>query len=130
IHDECVSLQSQLTAQQQQEALERERLQQSQTHFTTALSASCFADQDAFLAALLDDDAIRHLEQRKQSLENQIQQAAALCGQANQQLQSHLAQRPQGLDADLSTLQIQLQQLAQQLRENTTHQGEIRQQLK
>ncbi|PAO22351.1 exonuclease subunit SbcC [Enterobacter roggenkampii] len=130
IHDECVSLQSQLTAQQQQEALERERLQQSQTQFTAARSASCFADQDAFLAALLDDDAIRHLEQLKQSLENQIQQAAALCGQANQQLQSHLALRPEGLDADAATLQSQLQQLAQQLRENTTHQGEIRQQLK
>jgi exonuclease SbcC len=40
IHDECVSLQSQLTAQQQQEALEQERLQQSQTQFA-ALSASC-----------------------------------------------------------------------------------------
>ncbi|WP_150323906.1 hypothetical protein, partial [Enterobacter hormaechei] len=77
IHYECVSLQSQLSALQQQEALERERLQQSQTQFTAALSASCFADRDAFLAALLDDDAIRRLEQLKQSLENQIQQAAA-----------------------------------------------------
>jgi exonuclease SbcC len=46
-----VSLQSQLTAQQQQEKLEQERLQQSQTQFTAALSASCFADRDAFLAA-------------------------------------------------------------------------------
>ncbi|MGL3101771.1 exonuclease subunit SbcC [Enterobacter asburiae] len=108
VHDECVSLQSQLSAQQQQEKLEQERLQQSQTQFTTALAASCFADRDAFLAALLDDDAIRRLEQLKQSLESQIQQAAALSGQANQQLQ----------------------QLAQRLRENTTHQGEIRQQLK
>ncbi|HFR4562470.1 MAG: exonuclease subunit SbcC [Enterobacter sichuanensis] len=130
IHDECVSLQSQLSAQQQQEALEQARLQQSQTQFTAALSASCFADQDAFLAALLDEATLRHLEQLKQTLENQIQQAAALCGQANQQLQSHLALRPEGLDADTPTLQTQLQQLAQQLRENTTHQGEIRQQLK
>jgi len=130
VHDECVSLQSQLTAQHQQETLEQERLQQSQTQFTAALSASCFADRDAFLAALLDDDAIRHLEQLKQSLENQIQQAAALSGQANQQLQAHQAQRPHTLEADLQTLQSQLQQLAQRLRENTTRQGEIRQQLK
>ncbi|MFK0371688.1 exonuclease subunit SbcC [Enterobacter sichuanensis] len=130
IHDECVSLQSQLSAQQQQEALEQARLQQSQTQFTAALCTSCFADQDAFLAALLDEATLRHLEQLKQTLENQIQQAAALCGQANQQLQSHLALRPEGLDADAPTLQTQLQQLAQQLRENTTHQGEIRQQLK
>jgi exonuclease SbcC len=61
IHDECVSLQSQLAAQQQQEGLEQERLQQSQTQFTAARSASCFADREAFLAALLDDDAIRRL---------------------------------------------------------------------
>ncbi|WP_150182857.1 exonuclease subunit SbcC [Enterobacter asburiae] len=130
VYDECVSLQSQLSAQQQQEKLEQERLQQSQTQFTTALAASCFADRDAFLAALLDDDAIRRLEQLKQSLESQIQQAAALSGQANQQLQAHLALRPEGLNADAPALQSQLQQLAQRLRENTTHQGEIRQQLK
>ncbi|MEB5764894.1 exonuclease subunit SbcC [Enterobacter asburiae] len=130
VHDECVSLQSQLTAHQQQEKLEQERLLQSQAQFTAALSASCFADRDAFLAALLDDDAIRRLEQLKQSLESQIQQAAALSGQANQQLQAHLALRPEGLNADAPTLQSQLQQLAQRLRENTTHQGEIRQQLK
>jgi exonuclease SbcC len=74
------------------------------------------------------DDILRGLEQLKQSLENQIQQATALSGQANQQLQAHVALRPEGLEADASTLQIQLQQLAQQLRENTTHQGEIRQQ--
>lgn len=76
-----MSLQSQLSAQQQQEKLEQERLQQSQTQFTAALAASCFADRDAFLAALLDDDAIRRLEQLKQSLESQIQQAAALSGE-------------------------------------------------
>jgi exonuclease SbcC len=34
----------------------KERLQQSQTQFAAALAASCFADQEAFLAALLDDD--------------------------------------------------------------------------
>ena len=125
-----MSLQSQLAAQQQQETLERERLQQSQAQFTQALSASCFADQDAFLAALLDENMLHHLNDLKQSLENQIQQAAALSGQANQQLQAHQALRPEGLDADAPGLEIQLQHLTQQLRENTTHQGEIRQQLK
>lgn len=130
IHDDCVSLQSQLAAQQQQETLENERLQQSLAQFTAALKSSHFADQEAFLAALLDEDTIRRLEQLKQTLENQIQQAAALHGQANQLLQTHQAQRPEGLDADTQTLQMQLQLLAQQLRDNTTHQGEIRQQLK
>ncbi|WP_432225725.1 exonuclease subunit SbcC [Enterobacter wuhouensis] len=130
IHDECVSLQSQLTAQQQQEALENERLQQSQAQFNTALAASCFEDQDAFLSALLDADTVRRLEQLKQTLENQVQQATALSAQAIRQLEDHQALRPEGLDTDVQTLQTQLQQLAQRLRENTTHQGEIRQQLK
>ena len=130
IHDDCVSLQSQLAAQQQQETLESERLQQSQAQFTAALAASCFADQEAFLSALLDDDTVRRLEQLKQTLENQSQQATALSGQASQQLQTHQALRPEGLDADAQTLQARLQQLAQQLRENTTQQGELRQQLK
>lgn len=130
IHNECVSLQSQLATLQQQENLESERLQQSQTQFTAALAASAFADQDAFLAALLDDDAIRRLEQLKQTLENQIQQATALSGQANQQMQNHQQQRPEGLESNAQTLQEQLQQLTQKLRENTTQQGEIRQQLK
>lgn len=130
IHDECVSLQSQHVAQQQQETLESERLQQSQMQFVTALAASHFADRDAFLAALLDDDNVRRLGQLKQTLENQIQQATALFGQASQQLQAHQSLRPEALDTDAPALQTQLQQLAQQLRENTTHQGEIRQQLK
>ncbi|MEG5552230.1 exonuclease subunit SbcC [Enterobacter wuhouensis] len=130
IHDECVSLQSQLTAQQQQEALENERLQQSQAQFSTALAASCFEDQDAFLSALLDADTVRRLEQLKQTLENQVQQATALSAQAIRQLEDHQALRPEGLETDVQTLQTQLQQLAQRLRENTTHQGEIRQQLK
>ena len=129
-HDECVSLQSQLATLQQQESLESERLQHATTHFTAALTASCFADREAFLAALLDEETIRRLEHRKQTLENQLQQATALFAQANQQLQAHQTQRPEGLELDAPTLQLQLQQLGQQLRENTTHQGEIRQQLK
>ena len=130
IHDECVSLQSQLATLQQQENLESERLQHSTTQFSTALAESCFADREAFLAALLDEETIHRLEQQKQTLENLLQQATALSGQAHQQLQAHHALRPEGLDTDAQTLQTQLQQLAQRLRENTTHQGEIRQQLK
>lgn len=116
-------LQSQLATLQQQESLESERLQHATAQFATALAASCFADREAFLAALLDEETIRHLEQRKQTLESQLQQAIALSGQAEQQLQAHQHQRPEGLDADAQTLHAQLQQLAQQLRENTTHQG-------
>ncbi len=105
------------------ETLERERLQQSQAQFNAALTASCFADREAFLSALLDEASIRQLEQQKQTLENQLQQTTALSVQASQQLQAHQAQRPEGLETDAATLQAQLHQLAQQLRDNTTHQG-------
>ncbi|WP_368542690.1 exonuclease subunit SbcC [Enterobacter soli] len=130
IHTECVSLQSQLATLQQQEGLENDRMQQAQAQFAAALAASEFASQEAFLSALLDSDTLRRLEQLKQTLENQNQQAAALFGQASQQRLAHQALRPEGLEADAATLQAQLQQLALQLRENTTRQGEIRQQLK
>ncbi len=68
---------------QQQESLESERLQHATAQFATALAASCFADREAFLAALLDEETIRHLEQRKQTLESQLQQAIALSGRAD-----------------------------------------------
>lgn len=130
IHTECVSLHSQLATLQQQFRLESERLQQAQTQFAAALAASVFSDREAFLAALLDDATLHRLEQLKQSLENQIQQATALLQQAGQRMNAHLEQRPDNLTADVQLLQAQLQQLAQQLRENTTRQGEIRQQLR
>ncbi len=130
IHTECVSLHSQLATLQQQFRLESERLQQAQTQFAAALAASIFSDREAFLAALLDDATLHRLEQLKQSLENQIQQATALLQQAGQRLNAHLELRPENLTADVQLLQAQLQQLAQQLRENTTRQGEIRQQLR
>lgn len=130
IHNECVSLQSQLATLQQQESLETERMQQAQAQFTAALAGSAFPDCDAFLRALLDADTMQRLETLKQTLENQIQQATALVRQANQLLNDHLAQRPEGLQSDVPTLQLELQQLAQRLRENSTRQGEISQQLR
>ncbi|MBZ4235995.1 hypothetical protein LAM40_21140, partial [Mycobacterium tuberculosis] len=96
----------------------------------SALAASRFSDREAFLAALLDDETAQRLTQLKQTLEQQLQQAAALCEQATRQPEAHLALRPQGVDADVPTLQTQLHALAQRLRDNTTRQGEIRQQLR
>lgn len=130
IHEECLSLHSQLVAQQQQETQEKARLDQSQAQFTSALATSRFSDREAFLAALLDDETAQRLTQLKQTLEQQLQQAAALCEQATRQHEAHLALRPQGVDADVPTLQTQLHALAQRLRDNTTRQGEIRQQLR
>ncbi|HFE4419495.1 TPA: exonuclease subunit SbcC [Klebsiella quasipneumoniae subsp. similipneumoniae] len=130
IHEECLALHSQLVAQQQLETEEKARLDQSQAQFTAALAASRFNDRQAFLAALLDDETAQRLTQLKQTLEQQLQQATALCEQATRQQQGHLALRPQGTDADIPALQTQLHDLAQRLRDNTTRQGEIRQQLR
>ncbi|EPR8097407.1 exonuclease subunit SbcC [Klebsiella quasipneumoniae subsp. similipneumoniae] len=130
IHEECLALHSQLVAQQQLETEEKARLDQSQAQFTAALAASRFNDRQAFLAALLDDETAQRLTQLKQTLEQQLQQATALCEQATRQQQAHLALRPHGTDADIPALQTQLHTLAQRLRDNTTRQGEIRQQLR
>ncbi|HHS9761694.1 TPA: exonuclease subunit SbcC, partial [Klebsiella quasipneumoniae subsp. similipneumoniae] len=130
IHEECLALHSQVVAQQQLETEEKARLDQSQAQFTAALAASRFNDRQAFLAALLDDETAQRLTQLKQTLEQQLQQATALCEQATRQQQAHLALRPQGTDADIPALQTQLHDLAQRLRNNTTRQGEIRQQLR
>ncbi len=130
IHNECVSLQSQLATLQQQESLENARMQELQAQWATALNASVFSTDEAFLAALLDEATFQRLEQLKQTLETRIQQTAALFEQATQQQIAHMQRRPEGLESDAVTLQAQLESVGQRLRENTTRQGEIRQQLK
>ena len=109
-----------------------QRVAQAQAHFDAALKASVFDDRAAFLAALLDDETISRLEQHRQALENQLQQAQALAAQANQALAEHQQHPPEGLDLTLTPEHIQqaVAQLTGQLRDNTTRQGEIRQQLK
>ncbi len=64
-------------------------LDQSQAQFTAATAASRFSDRQAFLAALLDDETVQRLTQLKQTLEQQRQQATALCEQATRQQQAH-----------------------------------------
>jgi exonuclease SbcC len=132
IHTECISLQGQLSTLQAQEKLDAERLTELQAQFATALAASCFSDRQAFLAAALDDESVNKLEQLKRTLEQQIQQSHALAAQAEQQCKEHVARRPADLPQDfaLQAMQEQLHQIALKLRENTTRQGEIRQQLK
>nr|MDQ6120018.1 hypothetical protein [Klebsiella pneumoniae subsp. pneumoniae] len=92
-------------------------------------AASRFSDREAFLAALLDDETAQRLTQLKQTLEQQLQQAAALCEQATRQYEAHLALRPQGVDADVPTLQTQLHARPSGCG-ITLPAGEIRQQLR
>ncbi len=75
---------------------EKARLDQSQAQFTSAPAASRFSDREAFLAALLDDETAQRLTQLKQTLEQQLQQAAALCEQATRQHEAHGAASARG----------------------------------
>ncbi|EAM7071887.1 exonuclease subunit SbcC [Salmonella enterica] len=131
-HDECVSLQSQLQTLQQQATQEQQRAAEATAHFDAALKNSPFDSQTAFLTALLDEETVARLEKQQQALESQLQQAKALSAQSAQALADHQQQPPAGLDPTFTAelLSQRLTQLAQQLRENTTRQGEIRQQIK
>lgn len=132
VHEQCLALQSQQQTLQQQEALAAQSLQKAQAQFDTALQDSIFDDQQAFLAALMDEQTLTQLEQLKQNLENQRRQAQALAIQTAETLTQHQQHRPGGLALTVTVEQIQqeLAQTQQKLRENTTSQGEIRQQLK
>lgn len=132
VHNDCVSLQSQWQTLQQQRVAERERLEALEKQFADALAQSPFADQQAFVDALLDDSERTRLEQLRQQLETHCQQAQTLVASAQQTLNAHLAQPPAAMSADLTVEQCReiLAALAQQLRDNASRQGEYRQQLK
>lgn len=80
----------------------------------------------------MDEQTLTQLEQLKQNLENQRRQAQTLVTQTAETLTQHQQHRPGGLALTVTAEQIQqeLAQTHQKLRENTTSQGEIRQQLK
>ncbi|HIH6648191.1 TPA: exonuclease subunit SbcC, partial [Klebsiella michiganensis] len=132
VHDDCLALQSQWQTLGQQESQQQAQLKESEAQFSAALAASPFADQQAFLAALLDEETRRRLERLKQTLETTLQQNQALAMRAREALDSHRQQPPAETDISqpLERVQEQLQQLTTLLRENSARQGEIRQQLK
>ena len=90
---------------------------------TPRLTASCFADREAFLSALLDETSIRQLEQKKQTLGEPAPAGHGAFGAGKHAASGASGTAPRGLETDAATLQAQLHQLAQQLRDNTTHQG-------
>ena len=132
VHDDCLALQSQWQTLGQQESQQQAQLKESEAQFSAALAASPFADQRAFLAALLDEETRQRLERLKQTLESTLQQNQALAMRAREALDSHRQQQPAETDISqpLERVQEQLQQLTTLLRENSARQGEIRQQLK
>lgn len=132
LHSDCIALESQWQTLQQQLQQEETRLAQANEQFLTALAASPFADVESFQAALLSESERQQLEQKKQQLEQQHQQQTVLFQQAEKALTEHRAAHPETLaaEAELSLLQEQLAHCNQQLRENTTRQGQIQQQLR
>ncbi|HCC0170736.1 TPA: exonuclease subunit SbcC [Cronobacter sakazakii] len=132
IHTRCLSLEAQWQTLGAQLLQERARYQSALQAFEAALAASPFADKAAFLAALLDDATRSQLEAQKQRLERERETQHTLLAQAQQALERHLGARPESLEeqADAQQSEAALAAVTEQLRDNTTRQGELRQQLR
>lgn len=132
--EQLASAQRQADALQGREQLLAERLEQEQARlkerlagWQQALAASPFADESAYLAALLDDAQRSELSQLRQRLETAITEAVTLRAAATLDVERLLAE-PHG-ELPLEALDQQLLALATQLRELGQRQGEIRAQL-
>lgn len=98
VHDDCLALQSQWQTLGQQESQQQVQLKESEAQFSAALAASPFADRQAFLAALLDEETRQRLENLKQTLESRLQQNQALALRAREALDNHSRQPPAEMD--------------------------------
>lgn len=132
VHDACLALQSQWQTLHQQLAQEEQTAAALEQQFADALGKSVFADHQAFLDALLTEPERQRLEQLRQKLDSECQQKQALANSAEQALNAHQVQPPAALapDATVESIGLTLDAISRQLRENTTRQGEFRQQLK
>lgn len=123
-------------AHEQQEAEYQTRLQD----WISVLSASPFADESGFLAALLPEEERRCLLALKEQLQTQIARCQAVAEQTAQELTALEATSPAGfeetglkeiasLESALSQIEQQLQQLAEQVSETSQRLGELKQML-
>lgn len=131
LYSESSRLEGERHALQQQLEQCETALSIARRQFSTALILSPFSDEDDFQNALLDDAQRNALIQKKEDLERQQQQQTTLLNQVNQALKENQSTRPATLEngLDTATLALQIAQQTQQLRENTTQQGQIQQQL-
>ncbi len=113
---------------EQEEALDR-RLKAAQQAFSEALTATHFSDENAFAAALLDEEHTARLKALQQQHERRRQQAAVLVEQAEKNLAALLSSQPADLPEERETLSATAESLARQLRDNASQQGEVRQQI-
>lgn len=107
----------------------RARFEQAVTAFSDALHASIFADEKAFVAALLDEEEIARLKALQSQHDQRRQQCDILLRQAESALAALQGAQPANLPSEPALLEEQVALLAQQLRENARHQGEVKQQL-
>lgn len=113
-----------LLVRQQQELA---RVQQAQQAWASALAQSPFATEADYLAALLSAEERTSLHQLQQRLHKAVSDAQALRQSAQQQLQA--LQASPGTELSTEQLDQQLAGLAEQLRQLSQRQGEIRAQL-
>ena len=106
---------------------EQLRLQQAEQQWTATLAASPFADQAAFLAALLDDQQRQQLGELQARLTKALSDAQALKAAAARQLAALQAVPATALGRE--QLDEQLLALSAQLKALSERQGEIRAQL-
>ncbi|GAB60045.1 exonuclease subunit SbcC [Rheinheimera nanhaiensis] len=117
----------------QQQALQRQQQQlqlnasQTQQRWQQALADSAFADEAAFLAALLSDDEHQQLSQLQQQLQQQEAAARHLLQDWQQRQQQLTAQQITPLSA--AELSQTLAEDEQQLQQLTEHSGQLQQQL-
>ena len=131
LYSESTRLEGERHALQQQLQQSEAELSAAQVQFNAAVTLSPFSDADDFYSALLDETQRQALTERKEELERQHQQQTTLLLQAKQTLAEHQSTRPVTLtdEINIEILEIQIAQHTQQLRENTTQQGQIQQQL-
>lgn len=131
-HNQCLTLEAQwatLSEQCQQEQTREAQLAQA---FEQMLAESRFADENAFLAAVLEPQELERLNALKTQTERLLHEQQTRRTQAQQALNDHLQTPPADIDpaADPEALQAVIAQLSQALRENATRQGEVTQQLR
>ncbi|WP_312985572.1 exonuclease subunit SbcC [Atlantibacter sp.] len=131
-HNQCLTLEVQWATLSEQCQQEQAREAQLSQKFEQALAQSRFADETAFLAAVLEPQELERLSALKIQTERQLHEQQTRLAQAEQALNAHLQAMPAEIDraVDLDALQATLAQLSQTLRENATRQGELNQQLK
>lgn len=130
-HAQLQGLKGQLSAAKQQQTTLQQALQEQQQLWTQQLSASPFAGQQAFEAALLSEQERETLQQLKQRIETQLERSKALKEQAEQHLSSLQSNAQQQSFAEISLEQVQekIADLSAQLKQINVQQGDIQGQL-